>query len=69
MPNHLLACVHDPLPASLQPFAAQLARRSMMVKKAAPLAGIERNRAGYLSGSGWKEYNQTVWHPPARRAD
>src|ERR1700688_317035 len=37
-PNHLLARADDPLPAKLQPFAAQLARRCMIVKKAQPLA-------------------------------
>src|SRR5260221_8803638 len=60
-PNHLLAGANDPLPARLQPFAAQLARRSMIVKKAAPLA-IECVVRGYLAGSGWKEYrsHQTV---------
>ena len=61
VPNHLLAGANDPLPANLQPFAAQLARRSMIVKKAKPLA-IECIVRGYLSGSGWKEYkkSQTV---------
>lgn len=61
VPNHLLAKADDPLPPSLQPFAAQLARRSMIVKKAKPLA-IECIVRGYLSGSGWKEYkkSQTV---------
>ena len=61
VPNHLLAKVDDPLPKNLQPFAAQLARRSMIVKKAKPLA-IECIVRGYLSGSGWKEYkkSQTV---------
>ena len=60
-PNHLLARDGDPLPASLQPHAAQLARRSMIVKKAQPLA-IECVVRGYLAGSGWKEYreHQTV---------
>ena len=60
-PNHLLAGADDPLPARLQPFAAQLARRSMIVKKAKPLA-IECVVRGYLAGSGWKEYqkSQTV---------
>ena len=59
--NHLLAGASDPLPARLQPFADQLARRSMIVKKAKPLA-IECIVRGYLSGSGWKEYkkSQTV---------
>src|SRR5512142_263541 len=35
--NHLLAKANDPLPANLQPFAATLARRSMIVRKARPL--------------------------------
>jgi phosphoribosylaminoimidazole-succinocarboxamide synthase len=49
------------LPKNLQPFASQLARRSMIVKKAKPLA-IECVVRGYLAGSGWKEYqkSQTV---------
>ena len=61
VPNHLLAKADDPLPKNLQPFAKQLARRSMIVKKAKPLA-IECIVRGYLSGSGWKEYkkSQTV---------
>jgi phosphoribosylaminoimidazole-succinocarboxamide synthase len=60
-PNHLLSRGDEPLPASLQPYAAQLARRSMIVKKARPLA-IECVVRGYLAGSGWKEYreHQTV---------
>jgi len=57
-PNHLLAGADAPLPARLQPFAAQLAGRCMIVKKARPLA-IECIVRGYLSGSGWKEYQQT----------
>ena len=61
VPNHLLAGANDPLPPRLQPFAAQLARRSMIVKKATPLT-IECVVRGYLAGSGWKEYKsrQTV---------
>ena len=60
-PNHLLSRGDDPLPATLQPYAAQLTRRSMIVKKAQPLA-IECVVRGYLAGSGWKEYreHQTV---------
>ena len=56
--NHLLAGSGDPLPSRLQPFAATLARRSMIVKKAAPLA-IECVVRGYLAGSGWQEYRKT----------
>jgi len=61
VPNHLLAKANDPLPKNLQPFADKLARRSMIVKKAKPLA-IECIVRGYLSGSGLKEYkkSQTV---------
>lgn len=57
IPNHLLAKASDPLPANLKPFASQVARRSMIVKKAKPLA-IECVVRGYLAGSGWKEYRE-----------
>jgi phosphoribosylaminoimidazole-succinocarboxamide synthase len=61
IPNHLLASASDPLPTSLQAFADKLSRRSMIVKKAAPLA-IECVVRGYFAGSGWQEYrkSQTV---------
>ncbi len=66
VPNHLLRRASEPLgiPALAGLPAAQLAdlqRRSMVVKKAKPLA-IECIVRGYLSGSGWKEYkkSQTV---------
>ncbi len=61
IPNHLLAGANDPLPPALQPFTSQVARRSMIVKKATPLV-IECVVRGYLAGSGWKEYrkSQTV---------
>lgn len=60
-PNHLLLREGEPLPRKLEPFQATLGRRSMIVKKATPLA-IECVVRGYLAGSGWKEYqqNQTV---------
>ena len=59
--NHLLSRADDALPPNLRPYAAQLARRSMIVKKARPLP-IECVVRGYLAGSGWKEYRdqQTV---------
>jgi phosphoribosylaminoimidazole-succinocarboxamide synthase len=61
VPNHLLAKASDPLPAALQPYAEKLKGRSMIVKKAKPLA-IECVVRGYLAGSGWSEYKrqQTV---------
>jgi len=58
VPNHLLAGANDALPKNLQPFADQLAKRSMIIKKAQPLA-IECIVRGYLSGSGWKEYKKS----------
>ena len=60
-PNHRLAKGNDPLPERLGPFLGQLAGRTMLVKKAQPLA-IECVVRGYLAGSGWKEYrtSQTV---------
>jgi phosphoribosylaminoimidazole-succinocarboxamide synthase len=56
-PNHLVSRAGDPLPAALRPFASQVGKRSMIVKKAQPLA-IECVVRGYLAGSGWKEYRQ-----------
>ncbi len=53
--NQLLGGSADPLPPRLASHAAQLARRSMLVRKAAPLP-IECVVRGYLAGSGWKEY-------------
>ena len=66
-PHHLISRAGDPLPPSLQPYAPQLARRSMIVKKAQPLA-IECVVRGYLAGSGWKEYRERqtvcgIWLP------
>lgn len=58
VPNHLLAKANALLPERLRPFAATLERRSMIVKRAKPLA-IECVVRGYLSGSGWKEYQQS----------
>jgi phosphoribosylaminoimidazole-succinocarboxamide synthase len=60
-PNHLISHPQDPLPANLKGFQKELTGRSMIVKKAKPLA-IECVVRGYLAGSGWKEYrgSQTV---------
>jgi phosphoribosylaminoimidazole-succinocarboxamide synthase len=58
VPNHLISKADDPLPVGLQKYAWAVARRSMIVKKAQPLA-IECVVRGYLSGSGWKDYQKT----------
>lgn len=60
-PNHLIATELADYPGALQPFAEQIAGRSMLVKKASVIP-IECVARGYLAGSGWKEYqkSQTV---------
>ena len=58
VPNHLASQAGDPLPAQLGSFTSLLSRRSMVVKKAQPLA-IECVVRGYLAGSGWKDYQKT----------
>ena len=61
VPNHRITRADTPLPAILDPWSSQLEGRSMVVRKAEPLA-IECVVRGYLAGSGWKEYqlHQTV---------
>ena len=56
--HHLLSTDMADLPADLQPHREMLQGRSMLVKKTTPLA-IECVARGYLSGSGWKEYQAT----------
>ena len=56
-PNHMIAPQID-LEPELAPFAEQLARRSMIVRKTEPLP-VECVVRGYLAGSGWKEYQQS----------
>jgi phosphoribosylaminoimidazole-succinocarboxamide synthase len=53
--NHFVTADFDEFPKELQPFRAQLAGRSMIVRKTKPLA-VECVVRGYLAGSGWKEY-------------
>jgi len=56
--NHIISTDVADFPASCQPYAGILAGRSMLVKKAAPLAA-ECIVRGYLAGSGWKDYQET----------
>ncbi|MEK7849563.1 MAG: phosphoribosylaminoimidazolesuccinocarboxamide synthase [Candidatus Omnitrophota bacterium] len=53
--NHLLTADVSKYPKELQKYKDELRGRSMLVKKAVPMA-IECIVRGYLSGSGWKEY-------------
>ena len=56
--NHLITANVDEYPASLRKHADALRGRSMLVKKA-QMIDIECVARGYLSGSGWKEYQKT----------
>jgi phosphoribosylaminoimidazole-succinocarboxamide synthase len=56
--NHFVTANFDEFPTNLQPFRAQLAGRSMIVRKAEPLP-VECVVRGYLAGSGWKEYQES----------
>lgn len=58
MKNHVVTADVKAYPESLQPYAKDLAGRSMIVKKAQPFA-VECIVRGYLVGSGWKDYQQT----------
>jgi phosphoribosylaminoimidazole-succinocarboxamide synthase len=55
--HHYLSVDFDRFPAVCRPYRAILEGRSMIVKKAQPLP-VECIVRGYLSGSGWKEYQQ-----------
>ncbi|HLK09324.1 MAG TPA: phosphoribosylaminoimidazolesuccinocarboxamide synthase [Candidatus Angelobacter sp.] len=56
--NHLVTASVDQYPAPLKKYADDLRGRSMLVTKA-QMIDIECVARGYLSGSGWKEYQQT----------
>jgi phosphoribosylaminoimidazole-succinocarboxamide synthase len=58
IPNHLISMDVAALPPAFQPSAAELAGRTMIVKKArvVPFECVAR---GYLAGSGWKEYQKS----------
>ena len=58
VPNHVLSTEPADYPAETRPYAEALRGRSMLVRKATPLA-IECVARGYLSGSGWKGYLAT----------
>jgi phosphoribosylaminoimidazole-succinocarboxamide synthase len=58
VPNHLLTADTAQFPPELEPFLDQLEGRSMLVKRA-KMFPVECVVRGYLSGSGWKDYQQT----------
>jgi phosphoribosylaminoimidazole-succinocarboxamide synthase len=56
--NHIISGLMDDYPSSLKKFDSLLNKRSMLVKKTDPIL-IECIVRGYISGSGWVEYNKT----------
>ena len=58
LPHHVVAIDVDSFPAATRPFRDVLRGRSMLVKKTTPLP-VECVARGYLSGSGWKDYQRT----------
>lgn len=56
--NHLLATDPADFPAPLAPHADMLRGRAVVVRKAKPLP-IECIVRGYITGSGWKDYQAT----------
>jgi phosphoribosylaminoimidazole-succinocarboxamide synthase len=56
--NHLVTARVEDYPAPLKKYADDLRGRSMLVTKA-QMIDIECVARGYLSGSGWKEYQKT----------
>jgi phosphoribosylaminoimidazole-succinocarboxamide synthase len=58
VPNHLITADVTKYPASVAGYAGELRGRSMLVAKA-QMFPVECVVRGYLSGSGWKDYQAT----------
>lgn len=58
IPNHIIESDARKFPETLHPFIDILNGRSMLVKKASPLP-IECIVRGYITGSGWKDYQNS----------
>ncbi len=58
MPHHLVSIDVADFPAVTRPHRDTLRGRSMLVKKTEPLP-VECVARGFLSGSGWKDYQRT----------
>lgn len=56
--NHVIAADVDAFPPVCRPYRDLLKGRSMLVKKADPLP-VECVVRGYITGSGWKDYQRT----------
>lgn len=58
VPNHIIETNFEKYPDILKPYREQLEGRSVIAKKAKPLA-IECVVRGYVAGSGWKSYKES----------
>ena len=58
IPHHLITTDVDQFPSACRPHHAELEGRAMLVKKSLP-APVECIVRGYLTGSGWKDYQLT----------
>ncbi len=58
MKNHLVTADVNEYPEALRPYADDLRGRSMLVRKV-NMVEIECIARGYLTGSGWKEYQKS----------
>jgi len=58
LPNHVISANVDDYPEICRPYSDILRSRSMLVKKAEPLP-IECIVRGYISGSGWNDYQMS----------
>jgi len=67
VPNHMISTHPADFPPHFAPYAGQLGRRAMLVRKT-NVFPVECIARGYLIGSGWKEYCQrgTVCGVPLR---
>ena len=57
-PHHLIEVVRDRAPEGLEEYADQLGGRSMVCRKC-DVVPIECVVRGYITGSGWKDYQRT----------
>jgi phosphoribosylaminoimidazole-succinocarboxamide synthase len=58
VPHHLITMQVDEFPAAVRAHASIVQGRSMLVRQTRPVP-VECVARGYLSGSGWKEYQQS----------
>jgi phosphoribosylaminoimidazole-succinocarboxamide synthase len=58
VPHHLISMNVDEFPAAAQPHADVLKGRTMLTRLTEPIP-VECVARGYLSGSGWKDYQKT----------